>query len=100
MEIFASERKAIASKLLGDRAGSLSKTTHEKISKNRASDTDRINAMVLVKARILATDQGVDKIVGDLVKRDHFTILSSEAGVIFALMVENDRAFVHLVDGF
>jgi hypothetical protein len=56
--------------------------------------------MVLVKARILATDQGVDKIVGDLVKRDYFTILSSEAGVIFALMVENDRAFVHLVDGF
>ena len=56
MEIFASEREAIASQLLGDRAGSLAKASHEKIAKNRARDTDRIHTMMLVKTRILATD--------------------------------------------
>lgn len=61
MEVFSSKRKAVASELLCDCAGSFAKSTQEKIANDSSGNTDRINPVMLIKPRILATDQGIDK---------------------------------------
>ena len=76
VKVFSSKWKAVASELLSDCAGSFAKSTQEKVADNSARDADRIHTVMLIKPRILATDQGIDKKVGDLVKGNHLTVLA------------------------
>ena len=61
----------------------------------------RIDAVVLVEARILAGDEGVDEIPGDLVVLDDHAVLAGvQARVEVAVHVEDGAALRHLAELF
>ena len=58
----------------------LAESTRHEIADNRACNPDRVNAVVVIKTRILARENSVDEIVGDLVEGNHDAVLSRPAG--------------------
>ena len=79
--------KAVARELLRQRARPLAESPRHEISDNCAGNPDRVDAMMVVKARILARENGVDEIIGNLVKGNDDAVLSRQPAVKFPILV-------------
>src|SRR5207253_5191066 len=64
----------------------------------RAKNSAPINSAMLIKARVLAGKQGIDKKRRNLIERNFQPVRSGEAAVNFSVDIKNRIAFRHLAD--
>ena len=100
MNIFATERKTISRQLLSDCARAFPKSAEKKISHHRPRNADRVDAVVLIKSRVLAADKRIHEGIRHHIETHHLAVLACQAGIVFSLIIKNDRALVHLVHFF
>jgi len=82
--------------LLGDGGGTLAFALG--IGQGGADDADRVDGVVLVKARVLARDDGFAEVFGDLVEGHDRALFAMDAADFLAEVIENDRALGHGMD--
>ena len=74
------------------------KSAGDKIADHGAGNADWINAVVVIKARILSRKNSIHKVVGDLIKGNDDPVFSGQPAVEFSILVINRRALGHVAD--
>ena len=90
--------KAVASELLGKSAGTLAKAAGNEVADNGARDTDGIDSVMIVKARILARQESIHEVIGNFVEGDDHPVLAGQTAVEFPVLVVDGRTLRHVAD--
>ena len=84
--------------MLGEGAGPLLHASEEEIADGGAGDAERIDPPVLVEPRVLAADEGLHEVRGDLIVGDDDAVLPHGAAVEGPRPVVDLGALRHLAD--
>ena len=99
-DVATAERQTVAGELLGDAARAFLGRAAQNVAHQRAKNSAPIDAGMLIKARVLAGEERIDKERRDFIERNTQPIGAGEAAVNFSIDIEHGVALRHCTDFF
>ena len=95
IEPLAFQQEAVPGELHGQRGGSLGGTGALDVLFHRAADADPVDPTVAEEAFVLAGEDGVDEVQGDIFVADHVALFAVDPAEFLAAAVVDDGALRH-----